>query len=573
MNRTMDSGRNCSERNCVAPPPECPTQLAAVTPVGDQATGITGHYRFYMYSRADQHSTATSGPSWAVGTQESVCSLFDYESTLKAGPGGGPLPLQGPSGRTLPIAPGLGVSIPDGMVYYDVSLRTAAAWELFSNLYNMVEAKGFPGANILFGGSLDQLADSVGNQVVNCFSTDGCGDSSNAWHNVGPGIAVSPDDIRRTWATPGPNGGTYGYSEPAIYVESAFRHQYAWAATTGAAQVTVNVVDGSGNPVAQATVVVDSVPAGTTNSSGALVLDSVTAGSHDLQAGEYTGDGGIQPLTPLTESAMEALPSCSASSSAFGSATCSVIGGAAGSGDIGPSCPSDFLGEECLPHSSTATGNHFGFTEICACFPPPTPQLSCEVELTADHLVTVPSGGSVSFELTLCTTCANGVPNTSCTQLCQSDADCAGTQQTCNSGVCTSVPTIDVAIQTTMGGPIVCVQGSGFSPATSFATLSYSNIPGQPPPPASIETSAQVQVLPDGTLTEFSDPHWSEQSGVIFPTNCGEGQNVTISVTDQLTGQVATFTESALSWCPNAPAATLIGDFCCGDSSLPPICP
>jgi RNA-directed DNA polymerase len=25
MNNTMDSGRNCSERNCVAPPPECPT--------------------------------------------------------------------------------------------------------------------------------------------------------------------------------------------------------------------------------------------------------------------------------------------------------------------------------------------------------------------------------------------------------------------------------------------------------------------------------------------------------------------------------------------------------------------
>ncbi|MGO9834708.1 MAG: carboxypeptidase-like regulatory domain-containing protein, partial [Polyangiaceae bacterium] len=423
------------------------------------------------------------------------------------------------------------------------------------------------------GGSLDQLADSIGNQVVNCFSTDGCGDSSNAWHNVGPGIAVSPDDIRRTWVTPA-NGGTYGYSEPAIYVESAFRHQYAWVATTGAAQVTVNVVDGTGTPVPNATVVVDSVPAGTTSSSGALVLDSVTAGSHDLQAEEYTGDGGIQtPPTPMTESAMEALPPCSASSSAYGSPTCSVIGGAAGSGDTGPSCPGDLQTEECLPHSSTATGNHFGFTEICACFPPPTLQLSCEVELTADHLVTVPSGGTVSFELTLCTTCTNGVPNTSCMEFCQSDADCAGTQQTCNSGVCTSAPTIDVAMQMTVGGPLVCIKGSGFTPATSQATLSYSNVPGQPPPPASKPSSAFLQVLPDGTLPEVSDSTWDQESSFAgLPPNCGVGQNVTISVTDQLTSQTASFQEPAVYWCNNVPVGTLIGDFCCTDSSLQP-CP
>jgi hypothetical protein len=564
-----DPSRCTSDVNIVyplvlRPPPDAtPLQLQAVTAVGEHAKQITGHYRFYMYSRADQHSTATSGPSWAVGTQQSVCSLFDLESTLNAGPSGGPLPLQGlPPGVPCQVDPQLGLCIPDGMVGYSVEQRNKAAWELFTNLYNRVEGLlDFPGANLLTGGSLDQAADSIGNQVVNCFATDACGDSSNAWHNVGPGIAVSPDDIRRTWVTPS-HGGTYGYSEPAIYVPSFFRHRYAWVPTAGAAQMTVKVVDGSGDPVAKATVVLDSTPVGTTDSSGTLVVSAVQ-GTHDLQAEKSLTDAGIQPVTtptPMGLSAMQALPSCSWTTKA---GICSVRGLANPPAIPSPSCPSDLWSEECLPEkpvpSQSKQPKNSVFSEICACFAPPPP-LSCDVEITSDHLVTVPSSGNVTYLLTLCDTCTAGAPNSSCTERCLTTADCVGTQ-VCSQGVCTSVPTIDVALAGTTEGPVVCVKGSGFTPATSKATLTYSNLPILP---ATEQTSNQLQVLPDGSLAQFEDDHWVGLQ-FIQPAPCPFGQDVTITVKDQLTGQVASFTDPVNYWCLESHIAenTLIGDFCC----------
>ncbi len=566
----------------IRPPPDATQeQLQAVTPVGDQAKQITGHYRFYMYSRGDLHSTATSGPSWAVGTQESVCSLFDLESTLHAGPSDGPLPLQG-TARSQAV-PGLGVGPlpPDGMVLYNVDKRTAAAWELFTNLYNLV-LSGAPFdpslVNDIFGGSLDQLADSVGNQVVNCFATDGCGESSNAWHNPGPGIAVSPDDIRTTWVTP-LHGGTYGYSEPAIYVSSSFRHRYAWVPTPGAARMTVNVVDGSGNPVANATVVLDSTPAGTTDSAGTLVISTVQ-GSHDLQAEKSLTGTGIQPTppTPMSLSAMQALPSCSSTTATGIPSPCSVSGVLSTEitslGTFGkvvlpqaPSCPADLWSQECLPElpDFRSTGilgvGPPAFSEICACFAPPPP-LSCDVEITLDHLVTVPSSGDVTYMLTLCDTCSDaGKPTSSCTERCLTSADCVGTQ-VCTQGVCTSVPTIDVALSMTQEGPAVCVKGSGFTPATSKATLTLSNLPPAQGPATQLG-STQLQILPDGTLAEFEDYGWIGRA--LLPDPCPFGQDVTITVKDQLTGQTASFMEPVNYWCAESNIAepTFVGDFCC----------
>jgi hypothetical protein len=43
MNPTMDSARNCSERNCVAPPPECPTPQRGLDAEGDDDRGRLAH--------------------------------------------------------------------------------------------------------------------------------------------------------------------------------------------------------------------------------------------------------------------------------------------------------------------------------------------------------------------------------------------------------------------------------------------------------------------------------------------------------------------------------------------------
>jgi hypothetical protein len=311
----------------------------------------------------------------------------------------------------------------------------------------------------------------------------------------------------------------------------------------GDAQVTVKVVDSSGSPVSNATVVLDTTPAGLTGGDGTLTLTDIPLGSHDLQAERFLGDGGIQQATtptPMTVTQMQALLPCSPFSTSGFASTCSVTGTASTVLGFGPSCPSDLWSQECLPLDTTSLNNPHNpfndFTEICACFAPPPPT-SCDVQLSAEHDVTVPANGSVTYVLTLCSTCDNGTPNSSCSQECETDADCESTQacsgasQGGSLGVCSGVPTIDVAMQVTEEGPIVCVKGTTFAPAVSSATLSYSNVPGEPPPPNSTATSRDLQILPDGTLAQFSDTFWTQLPQIAFNTNCGAGQNVTITST------------------------------------------
>jgi hypothetical protein len=321
-------------------------------------------------------------------------------------------------------------------------------------------------------------------------------------------------------------------------------------------------------------VVLDSSPVGLTASDGTVLLSSVPQGSHDFQAENFTGDGGIQSAanpTPMTLSEMQALLPCSPFSMSGFASTCSVTGTYNTLLGFGPSCPSDLWTQECLA-LNTVPPQHGGsynlLTEICACFGPPPPT-TCDAQLSSEHLVSVPASGSVTYLLTLCTTCDNGTPNSSCQQSCLTNADCE-TTQTCSGasqgslGVCAGLPTIDVALQMTQGGPIVCVKGSTFAPAASSAMLRYSNVPGEPLPPAVTQTADTLQILPDGTLAAFSDAHWAGLQQIAFNSNCGLGQNVTVSVMDQVSGQTASFLEPATYWCPDStPAGTMIGDFCC----------
>jgi hypothetical protein len=460
------------------PPPDATTaQLQAVEPVGDQALSITGHYRFFMYSRGDEFAPVTSGPSWANGTEESVCSLFDLESTRHAGSGGTALPLQRAAGAPPPAGLGGLPSPPDGMVNYSIATRTVAAQELFSNTYNTVESQTPPGwqtgiagyvaglivQSTLTGGGIlsglsapeitklyiDSLAGSIGNQLVNCFATDGCGDTSGSWHNVGPGIAVSPDDIRQTWVRPGATtGGTYGYAEPAVYAPTSFRHKYTWQPKTGEAQMTVIVVDQNDVPVPDATIFLNSIPQGTTDSSGQLVISTVDQGTYELEAQDDVNPAITQPPPPpppaMSASAISALPQCVSAPLTGFSSPCSVSGN-------GPSCPNLWSPECIISGTSTQVPdtNLYFFSETCACFAPPTP-LTCDVA-DAKRTVSVPSSSPVEFELTMCITqgsggtvssgpCLNGVPQ-SCPLHCATDADCENTQK-CSGGTCVARPRI-----------------------------------------------------------------------------------------------------------------------------------
>jgi hypothetical protein len=488
----------------VRPPPSATTaQLQAITPVGDQALAITGHYRFFMYSRADEFVPATSGPAWANGTEETVCSLFDLESTRHAAAGSTALPLGG-GGGSLPD----GTPIPDGMRKYTVDERAKGAVSLYTQVFNQVEAQLPPGWAVALGALtggftqayLNDLANRIANQINNCFATDSCADTSAAWTNITSGIAVAPDDIVNIWQLP-PTG-TYGYNEPLAYAPTSFRHKYEWAPVAGDAQMTVIVVDGSNNPFPNATVVLNGAPAGTTDATGTLVIPSVAQGSYDVAAQAYIGPpGGTQPPpptpTPLPPSQVLALPACvNAPLSGF-SSPCSVTGS-------DPSCP-PLWGSECV------LGSTASFPSTCACFAPPMPALTCDLTI-ADRMATVPASGSVTVELTLCTNCLNGVPQ-SCTQHCATNADCQNTQ-ICSSGNCVAQPRI-VTVQTS--------SDSSFKVEVDNLLGAYQNA---------------TQPL---SLSFTCDPNSSSSGGTAVQTAC-HNTTATVGFITESTDDLATFT-------------------------------
>jgi hypothetical protein len=458
----------------VRPPPTATTaQAQVVDQVGVQAaTDVTGHYRFFMYSHADEYAPATSGPAWANATEESVCSLFDLQSTRHANGSNGPLPL-----RPSYVAP-VGVSVPDGMRYYSQATRTTAAQNLYSSVNNQVMSQADPavqiavaaGAQALLGPLapvfdvaaeiyIHSLASSLSNQVVNCFASDGCGDTSGTWNNgVGTGIAVSPDDIL-AWDLPNPSGtggGTYGYNEPLAYAPTSFRHAYQWVPVSGSASMTVSVVDQNGNPIEGANIYLDSWVNGTTNSAGQVQIPVVPQGIYDIEAQDYLTPppSPTPPPAPptLTPADILALPACSAAPLTGFSSPCSISG-------TNPSCQNSLSGgstpandaalwsQECIITKVTDVNKELTFESTCACFAPTTPPATCNLAI-ADTTRTVPATGNVMVELTLCTqSCTNGQPGT-CTQRCLSDADCQNTQVCNSSNDCVAAPRL-----VTVSGP------------------------------------------------------------------------------------------------------------------------
>ena len=271
----------------IRPAPDAPASvLQAVASVVDH-TNINSHYRFFNYTRADQ---LLPGAGWAAGTESTVCSSFDWLAAVRAG-----LTL-----RPTLKQPG----VPDGMREYKVEERTMAGNALYAQVANDVGEACNPtllgavvgGAGYLLGGPIGgviggvvgsgyckRMIDNIANQVNNCFANDGCADTGDRWRNPGMGVAVSPDDILEwdTWH----DGGTYGYNEPLVYQPKGYRRAYAWAAAPGSGSMTVKVVHATDNtPYANATVLLNTNPVGTTDDNGVLTIPTLAAGTYEVGA-------------------------------------------------------------------------------------------------------------------------------------------------------------------------------------------------------------------------------------------------------------------------------------------------
>ena len=114
-----------------------------------------------------QHRDDNFGPEWAIGTQSSVCSVFNYEATLHAGSNGQPLLLT-------PTADLTKRGVPDGLRQYSVSRRLTAGNSLMrlhitsSNPSSTPPLAGFVSV-VTSGGSaayLDFLSNNIANQLV-----------------------------------------------------------------------------------------------------------------------------------------------------------------------------------------------------------------------------------------------------------------------------------------------------------------------------------------------------------------------------------------------------------------------
>jgi len=270
----------------VRPAPDAPASvLQSVASVADH-TDINSHYRFFNYTRADE---LLPGAGWAAVTESTVCSSFDRLAAVQT---------------SLPLHPTLQQpGVPDGMRQYSVDERTMAGNALYAQVSNDVGEACKPtllgavvgGAGYLIGGPVgaaiggilgasycNTMIDNIANQVNNCFANDGCADTSDRWRNPGTGVAVSPDDMLDwdSWHA----GGTYGYNEPLVYQPKGYRRAYAWAAAPGSGSLTVKVVHTDNTPYANATVLLNTNPIGTTDASGTFQVPTLASGTYEVGA-------------------------------------------------------------------------------------------------------------------------------------------------------------------------------------------------------------------------------------------------------------------------------------------------
>jgi hypothetical protein len=416
----------------VKPDPDSPLQdLGSIAQNALTVTpnGTPSHYRFFQYSRADITDQGPSGTvpaqsQWAEGSIGLVSSSFPRLTALNALP-----TLNMANNATFQLWPSTSQvdRVQDGLRTYGIDERTTAGNALFSEVYNEVQSSCESSPLSAVPDVCDTFRVNVANQFDNCLASDNCGDRTSTWRNVGPGIAVSEQDIV-DWddftSTP---PGVYGYREPDIYVPSSFRHAYQWVQTAAAGSLKVKVVDQEQppQPVQRATIVINDQVVGATDDMGQLLVQGLPAGSYDVEAENYTGPALNQPEPPpLQGFEIAALPNCTGS---LADAPCQADNSACPPGFFTPpdqaGCTSDGTCE--IMNSNDGTCTEEGVT--CACYLLPSPPPSCLFE-HGSVSATVTSGVTTPVPITLCLgTCedggvANGEPG-ACLQSCTVQGD------------------------------------------------------------------------------------------------------------------------------------------------------
>ncbi|MGL5862376.1 MAG: carboxypeptidase-like regulatory domain-containing protein, partial [Phycicoccus sp.] len=229
------------------------------------------HYRFFCYTdagisrRVDPASSrvvgqAPEGTAWPANTLPAVCSSVVWLAAKETG-----LHLEGAGTNTVladlePTDLLKGASVDtataDGLYYYDKAERLTAAQWLHGKLKESVEQGVVEEVGNAAGGvalAISDMADDCANQVCNTFAADwsdaGSKDSTKWRDDVGPGRAVSPDDLL-LWDEPGAVTGMWGYAVPLIYRSGRFADVpvHEWKQTDGPGTIT-GVVRLAGAPV------------------------------------------------------------------------------------------------------------------------------------------------------------------------------------------------------------------------------------------------------------------------------------------------------------------------------------
>jgi hypothetical protein len=201
---------------------------------------------------------------------------------------------------------------PDGMYLYTTLERAAAAQFIYDQLGELV-AKQVTGFEDVFV----DVADDLGNQVVNCFGFDWCGETfslpaavagcdpdddraqdSPCWRtHTGVGRAVSPDNMLNWDAAP---AGPYGYREDVHYAIGGYHRVYRWHADVGTATVQ-GVVTDNGTPQPNAPVVVDGLDiVDFAGPDGSYLLEAVPAGNGNATVKTCTGDRGKAAIVSIS---------------------------------------------------------------------------------------------------------------------------------------------------------------------------------------------------------------------------------------------------------------------------------
>jgi hypothetical protein len=208
----------------------------------DRLLDTPAHYRLFAYTKGDisRDEHFNSDNAWADGWIATMCSSYIWTALQE-----GDLTLEGERDPADPREPD---PLRDGLYLYTAEERLAAGETLYDYLWNLVYEKETD-----FFVTVEDAADDVANQVINCFGTDACeqdAKDSETWREEpGEGSTVSPEDMRH-WDP-------YDDEELPNYQPARYVRAHTWQRRQGPGALEGTVLF-EGDPVAGASVSVSS---------------------------------------------------------------------------------------------------------------------------------------------------------------------------------------------------------------------------------------------------------------------------------------------------------------------------